>query len=183
MQRTGKDADTGKDWRQEGKGMIEDEMVGWHHWCNIHEFEQARGVGDGQGSLVCCSPGGCKESDMTEGLNWTNYWPIEIFYFSMCFWNLIYYIQIIQFVGVQLFTIPYYTPFYFYKIYSIIPSFISDFSYLGILSFIPLSVSLKDYQFCWPFQRTNSWLCRCSLFLLYSVLFIPPLVCIISFLW
>ena len=58
----------------------------------------------------------------------------------MCFLNLIYYIQIIQFVGVQLFTIPYYTPFYFYKIYSIIPSFISDFSYSSILSFIPLSV-------------------------------------------
>ena len=59
-----KDPDAGKDWRQEGKGMIEDEMVGWHHWCNIHEFEQARGVGDGQGSLVCCSPWGCKESDV-----------------------------------------------------------------------------------------------------------------------
>ena len=65
----GKDPDAGKDWRQEEKGMTEDEMVGWHHQLNQHEFEQALGVGDGQGSLVCCSPWGCKESDTTERLN------------------------------------------------------------------------------------------------------------------
>ena len=47
-------------------------MVGWHHWVDAHEFEQAPGVGDGQGSLVCCSPWGHKESDMTEQLNWTD---------------------------------------------------------------------------------------------------------------
>ena len=52
--------------------MTEDEMVGWHHWINGHEFEQALGVGDGQRSLACCSPLGCKESDMTEQLNWTD---------------------------------------------------------------------------------------------------------------
>ena len=51
-----KDPDAGKDWRQEEKWMIEDEMVGWHHWLDGHEFEQALGVGDGQGSLACCSP-------------------------------------------------------------------------------------------------------------------------------
>ena len=51
-----KDPDGGKDWRQEEKGMTEDEMVGWHHLLNRHEFEQALGVGDGQGSLECCSP-------------------------------------------------------------------------------------------------------------------------------
>ena len=67
----GNDPDAGKDWRQEEKGMTEDEMVGWHHWLNGHEFEQALGVGDGQGSLVCCSPWGGKESDMPEQLNWT----------------------------------------------------------------------------------------------------------------
>ena len=66
-----KDSDTGKDWRQEEKGMTEDEMVGWHHRLNGHEFEQAPGVGDGQGGLVCCSPWGLKESDTTEQLNWT----------------------------------------------------------------------------------------------------------------
>ena len=66
----GKDPDTGKDWRQEEKGMTEDEMVGWHHLLNGHGFEQAPGVDDGQGSLVCCSPWGRKESDMTEWLNW-----------------------------------------------------------------------------------------------------------------
>ena len=49
--------------------MTEDEMVGWHHQLNGHEFEQAPGVGGGQGSLVCYSPRGCKESEMTEGQN------------------------------------------------------------------------------------------------------------------
>ena len=74
MQRTDwfwKDPDAGKDWRQEEKGTTEDKMVGWHHWLNEHEFEQAPGVGDGQGSLACCSPWGCKELDMTERLTWT----------------------------------------------------------------------------------------------------------------
>jgi len=68
---TGKDPDTGKDWRQEEKGMTEDEMVGWYCWFNGHEFEQAPAIGEGQGSLVCCNSWGCKESDITEQLNWT----------------------------------------------------------------------------------------------------------------
>ena len=67
----GKNPDAEKDWRQEEKGTIEDEMVGWHHWLNGHEFEQALGVGDGQGSLACCSPWGRRELDTTEWLNWT----------------------------------------------------------------------------------------------------------------
>ena len=54
----GKDSDAGKDWRQEEKGMTEDETVRWHHWLYGHEFEQAPGVGDGQGSLACCSAWG-----------------------------------------------------------------------------------------------------------------------------
>ena len=54
----GKDPNAGKDWRQEEKGTTEDEMVGWHHWFNGHEFEQALGVDDGQGSLTCRSPWG-----------------------------------------------------------------------------------------------------------------------------
>ena len=66
-----KDPDAEKDWRQEEKGMTEDEMVGWHHWLDGHEFEWALEVGDGQGSLVCCSPWGLQESDMTEPLSWT----------------------------------------------------------------------------------------------------------------
>ena len=66
-----KDPDAGKDWRWEEKGMTEDEMVGWHQRLNGHEFEQALGVGDGQGGLGCCSPWGHKESGMTERLNWT----------------------------------------------------------------------------------------------------------------
>ena len=64
-----KDTDSGKDWRQKEKGMTEDEMVGWHHRLNGHEFEQALGDGDGQGSLASCSPWSCKELDMTEWRN------------------------------------------------------------------------------------------------------------------
>ena len=67
----GKDSDAGKDWRQEKKGTTEDEMVGWHHQLDGHEFEEGPGVGDGQGSLACCSPWVCKEVDTTERLNWT----------------------------------------------------------------------------------------------------------------
>ena len=61
----GKDSDAGKDRRQEKKGITEDEMVERHHWLNGHEFEQTWGNRDGQGSLACCSPWGCKESDRT----------------------------------------------------------------------------------------------------------------------
>jgi len=67
---TGKDPDAGKDWRQEEKGTTEDEMVGWHHWLDGYEFEWTPGVGFGQGGLACCSPGGLKESGMTERRNW-----------------------------------------------------------------------------------------------------------------
>ena len=61
----------GERLRAGGEGATEDEMVGWCHWLNGHEFKQAPGVGDGQGVLACCSPWGHKESDMTERLNWT----------------------------------------------------------------------------------------------------------------
>ena len=71
------DSDSGKDRRQEGKGMTAVEMVRWHHWLNGHEFEQALGDGDEQGSLMCCSAWGHKESDMTEWLN-NNNKPLEL---------------------------------------------------------------------------------------------------------
>ena len=61
----GKDPDAGKEWRQEEKGMTEDEMVGWHHQLNGQEFEQTPGDSEEQASLVCCSPWGRKELDMT----------------------------------------------------------------------------------------------------------------------
>ena len=70
-----KDADPGKDWRLEEKGTTEDKMVGWHHWLNGNEFEQALGDGEGQGGLVCCSLWGRKDSDTTEQLtNNKNIW-------------------------------------------------------------------------------------------------------------
>ena len=61
----------GKDWRQEEKGMTQDEMVGWHHWLNGHEFGWTPGVDDGQRGLACCHSWGHKELDTTEQLNWT----------------------------------------------------------------------------------------------------------------
>ena len=62
---TGKDPDAGKDWGQEERGMTEDEMIGWHHWLNGHEFEQALVDSEGEGSLVGCSPWDHKELDTT----------------------------------------------------------------------------------------------------------------------
>ena len=67
----GKDSDAGRDWGQEEKGMTEDEVTGWHCWLDGHESEWTLGVGDGQGGLACCDSWGCKESDTTEGLKWT----------------------------------------------------------------------------------------------------------------
>jgi len=65
-----KDPDSGKDWKQEEKGVIEDEMVGWHHWLNRHEFEQALGDGEGQGSLACCSPLGLWGRKQSNTIKW-----------------------------------------------------------------------------------------------------------------
>ena len=67
------DSDAGKDWGQEEKGTTEDEMVGWHHWLNGHGFGGTPGIGDGQGDLAYYSSWGCKESDTTEQLNWTEH--------------------------------------------------------------------------------------------------------------
>ena len=84
----------GKDWGQEEKGTSEDEMVGWHHWLDGHEFEQVLGVGDGQGGLACFSPRGHKESDTTERLNWTerirSSFTYIMFLISVCLSFLIY---------------------------------------------------------------------------------------------
>ena len=82
----GKDLDAGKDWGQEKKGTTEDEMVWWHQWLNGHEFQSTLGVGNGQGSLACCSPWGCKESDTTEWLHWGSYLEsvlISFFYMQL----------------------------------------------------------------------------------------------------
>ena len=65
--------DAGRDWGQEEKGMAEDEMAGWHHRLDGHEFEWTPGDGDRQGGLACCDSWGCKESDTTDTLNWTEW--------------------------------------------------------------------------------------------------------------
>ena len=78
---TGKNPNAGKDWVQEEKGAIEDEMVEWHHWLNGRGFEQAPGVGDGQESLACFSPWGRKKSDTTDWLSWTELNVYDRFFF------------------------------------------------------------------------------------------------------
>ena len=90
----GKDLDAGEDWRQEEKGMTEDEIVGWHHRLKGHEFEQALGVGDGSGSLACISPWGCKELDTTE-LNWLYMYYIYIYIYIYFYIYIYIYIYII----------------------------------------------------------------------------------------
>ena len=99
---TGKDSDAGRDWGQEKKGTTEDEMAGWHHQLEGHEFEWTPGVDDGQGGLVCCDSRGCKELDTTEWLNWLNWiassfaqenaesslWSTDPLWFALCFPHL-----------------------------------------------------------------------------------------------
>ena len=78
-----KDLAAGKDWRQEEKGTTEDEIVGWRHLLDEHEFEHALGVGDGKRSLESSSPQGNKELNITERLNWLN-WNIFNMYICLC---------------------------------------------------------------------------------------------------
>ena len=80
-----KDSDARRDWGQEEKETTEDETAGWHHWLNGREFEWTPGVGDGQGGLACCNSWGCKESDMTEQLNWLNWLICQLFYCLVLF--------------------------------------------------------------------------------------------------
>ena len=75
----------GKDWKQEERGMTDDQMVGWHHQLNGHEFEQAPGDGEGEGSLACCSPWGLKELDMTECLKRNNSFIDCIIFYQLNF--------------------------------------------------------------------------------------------------
>ena len=77
----GKDPDAGKDWRQEEKGTTEDEMVGWHHWLNGHEFEQAPGIGDGQGGR--CSA----VHEVTESWTWLSDWTDWAYLIFLFFWD------------------------------------------------------------------------------------------------
>ena len=82
----GKDSDAGRDWGQEEMEMTENEMAGWHHQINGHEFEWTPGVGDGQGGLACCDSWNRPESDTTEWLNWTELSQhISFFSFSLFF--------------------------------------------------------------------------------------------------
>ena len=82
----GKDPDAGRDLGQEEMGTTEDEMAGWDHGLDGRESEWTLGVGDGQGGLVCCDSWGCKESDTTERLNWTDsVWDIETYIFKKIF--------------------------------------------------------------------------------------------------
>ena len=98
-----KHPNAGNDWRQEEKGMTEDEMAGWHHWLNGLEFEWTPGVGDGQGGLACCNSWGRKESDMTERLNWTDLTTIYFFKLHL--------LKIRKLCGIRIITFLYYLQF------------------------------------------------------------------------
>ena len=82
-----KDPNAMKDRKQEEKGKTENEMVRWHHQLSGHEFKQVERVGDGQGSLACCSPWGCKELDTTEWLNWWMLLVLICVYLYICFYT------------------------------------------------------------------------------------------------
>ena len=86
----GKDSDAGRDWGQEEKGTTEDEMAGWHHWLDGHEFGWTPGIGDGQGGLACCDSWGYKELDTNERLNWTklNVKMLLMLYSELSLWSL-----------------------------------------------------------------------------------------------
>ena len=94
----GKDSDAGKDWGQEEKGTTEDEMAGWHHWLDGREFEWTLGVGDGQGGLAFCNSWSCKELDMIEWLNWTEYSFLAFFIFYQTFYGLIALSQVLNWI-------------------------------------------------------------------------------------
>ena len=120
-----KDSDAGKDWRQEEKGMIDDEMVGWHCWLNGYEFEQTPRDSEGQGSLAYCSPWGCKELDTAEQLN-NNYWRWNHYLVSSPTLPIQ---NFLTFSGFSDFTLPFpsfNTVFYFALYFWSIESFISD---------------------------------------------------------
>ena len=86
----GKAPDAGRDWQQEEKGMTEDEIAGWHHWLDGHEFGKTLVIGDGQGGLTCCNSWGCKELDTTERLNWTD-GSFLIFQWTLSWWLIWFY--------------------------------------------------------------------------------------------
>ena len=79
-----KDPDAGKNWGQEGKGRTEEEMVGWHTRLDGHESDQAPGFGDGQGSLACCSPWLCSQTQLSDWTNWLKKWHSTCFPTPTC---------------------------------------------------------------------------------------------------
>ena len=129
--------DAGKDWRQEEKGMTKDEMVGWHHWLNGHEFEQAQGVGDGQGGLACCYSWSRKKSDTTEQLSWTE---LKGFFESVWQSQMSLLSTIMIFLGLLARQFP-----FLWMVLTI------NFSFSSFLLFISLSLSLlsRDSSFPW----------------------------------
>ena len=101
-----KKTDAGRDWDQEEKGTTEEEMAGWHHGLDGRESEWTLGVGDGQGGLACCDSCGCKESDTTEWLNWTEQPKLQIINISIQF-------SLCKNETVQAMNIPFHLPEYF----------------------------------------------------------------------
>jgi len=121
----GKDSDAGRDWGQEEKGSTEDEMAGWHHWLDGRESEWTPGVGDGQGGLMCCDSWGCKESDTTEQLNWTELEFLPLSFTFKCKYScnsdkmiILIYLIYYNFLGSQWF---FFLLFFFYMLWHMEP--------------------------------------------------------------
>ena len=132
-----KDLDAGKDGRQEEKEMTENEMVGWHHRLNGHEFEWTLGVGDGQGGLVCC-----RESDMAERLNWTEHAQYSFWFISVVFSNIWNYTMLLFYIlHSNGFTVCY----ILLHVYEVILLFLPNHTFLFI--FCSLDMLFQYYSF------------------------------------
>ena len=96
----GKDSDAGRDWGQEEKGMTEDEMAGWHHQLDGHEFKWTPEIGDGQGGLACCNSWGRKESDTTEQLIWFDLKKNSLIFYVDCIEMIVFFIYQIKMLNI-----------------------------------------------------------------------------------
>ena len=133
-----------KDWRQEEKGVTEDETVGWYYRLDGHEFEQALWVGDGQGSLACCSPWGHKELDTTEGLNW-----IELNHQGCSSIWLV--LNPGPFKHVILWTLSQ------FQLCVLLLASKRDLSFTTFIDTILISLIMQQCQYCYIFHRLGNW--------------------------
>ena len=182
---TGKDSDAGRDWAQKENGTTEDEMAGWQHWLDGHEFEWTLGVGDGQGGLACCSPWGRKESDMTERLNWTelNWWYSGVWfltYFTLCNRLYVYlphfsWFKFIPFYGWAIF--PHLCMYHNFFLHSSVSSVVLSYSDDKVNQLTPFHGSLQWFSITCRLWFRPSWRLQSPLSLPLLPLRLHPAPC------